>query len=144
MTEIELTALLFNLHDLGITGIKIRYQGENGFSEIDWIGYTKTPCRSPRDVIDIVEDWQPEHNLNKLGSPLYIKVESLAFTIHQKMKDWSEDLGGYGDIGICIPSGKYKIYHNIRIMETEQLASSGEVLSIPKEGTELKTLKIKN
>ena len=43
MTEIELTSLLFRLADIGITGVKVRYDGGGDSGSIEWIGYTAKP-----------------------------------------------------------------------------------------------------
>ena len=55
MKEIDLTSLLFRLADVGITGIKVRYDGGGDSGAIEWIGFTKEKCETPEDVNDNVE-----------------------------------------------------------------------------------------
>ena len=44
------------------------------------------------------------------------------------IEDWWNNEGGYGDLCICIPSGKYIINNSIRITETEEFLHEGSLL----------------
>jgi hypothetical protein len=134
MTEVELTSLLFKLADLGITGIKVKYDGAGDSGSIEWIGFTKVPCETPEDVNDIVNDWEIESALTNLGGDLYYQIESFAENkLLDDIEDWWNNEGGYGDLCICVPSGKYIINNHIRVTETEDYFHDGDLFGKTEE-----------
>jgi hypothetical protein len=134
MTENELTGLLLKLADIGITGIKVKYDGAGDSGAIEWIGYTKEPCETPEDVIDRVNDWDNEYTLTNLDVGLYSLVEDFVQSkLLDDIEDWWNNEGGWGDVGICVPSGKYVINNHIRITETEDYFHDGDLLSKTEE-----------
>ena len=133
MTELELTSLLFQLADLGITGIKVKYDGAGDSGAIEWIGYTTKPCETPEDVDDNVDDWAVEWNLAKFDQDAYTAIESFAYDILNNIEDWWNNEGGFGDLCICVPSGKYVINNHVRITETEDYFHDGSLLDEVKE-----------
>lgn len=129
MTELELTSLLFQLADHGITGIKVKYDGGGDSGAIEWIGYTTKPCETPEEVDDNVEDWADNAKLTNLGSELYSQIEHFAEEkILDDIEDWWNNEGGWGDLCICVPSGKYQITNNIRITDHETYNHEGSIL----------------
>lgn len=129
MTELELTSLLFQLADHGVTGIKVKYDGGGDSGAIEWIGYTTKPCETPEDVDDRVEDWADDSRLSNLGSDVYSQVEDFAQSkILDDIEDWWNNEGGWGDLCICVPSGKYIINNHIRITESEDYFHDGSLL----------------
>ena len=128
MTELELTSLLFQLADLGVTGIKVKYDGAGDSGAIEWMGYTKEPCETPEDVDDRVEDWADASNLSVFDLGLYNQFESFAYDILNDIEDWWNNEGGWGDLCICVPSGKYIINNHVRITETEDYFHDGSLL----------------
>ena len=129
MTELELTSLLFKLADLGITGIKVHYDGGGDSGAIEQIGYTTEKCDTPRDVDDEIDVWDNDMSLAALDSGLYSLVEEFADnTILNDIEDWWNNDGGFGDLCICIPSGKYIINSSIRITESEDFLHEGSLL----------------
>ena len=134
MTEVELTSLLFKLADLGITGIKVKYDGAGDSGSIEWIGFTKVPCETPEDVNDIVNDWEIESALTNLGGDLYYQIERFAENkLLDDIEDWWNNEGGYGDLCICVPSGKYIINNHIRVTQTEDYFHDGDLFSKTEE-----------
>lgn len=134
MTENELTGLLLQLADLGVTGVKVKYDGGGDSGAIEWIGYTKEPCVTPEDVNDNVDDWKNESNLANLDSALYSEIESFAEgTLLDDIEDWWNNEGGWGELCICVPSGKYIINNHIRITETEDYFHDGNLLEKAEE-----------
>jgi len=129
MTEVELTSLLFKLADLGITGVKVKYDGGGDSGAIEWIGITKESCETPEDVCDRVNDWETESNLANVDGGLYNQIESFADEILSDIEDWWNNEGGWGDLCICIPSGKYVINNHVRITETEDFFHDGDLFS---------------
>jgi hypothetical protein len=134
MTEVELTSLLFKLADLGITGVKVKYDGGGDSGAIEWIGVTREHCETPEDVNDKVEDWETESNLASIDGNLYYQIESFADEkLLNDIEDWWNNEGGFGDLCICVPSGKYIINNHVRITETEDFFHDGDLLSKTEE-----------
>jgi hypothetical protein len=134
MTELELTSLLFKLADLGITGVKVKYDGGGDSGAIEWIGYTSKPCETPEDINDIVNDWDNEYTLTNLDGDLYYQIESFVDEkLLNDIEDWWNNEGGFGDLCICVPSGKYIINNHVRITETEDYFHDGDLFSKTEE-----------
>jgi hypothetical protein len=130
MTENEMTGLLLKLADMGITGIKVHYDGGGDSGAIESIGYTKVKCDTPEDVYDEVDTWEHDTNLANLDSSAYTIIEDFAQEqILNDIEDWWNNEGGYGDLSICVPSGKYIIDNHIRITETEDYNYKGSLLN---------------
>jgi hypothetical protein len=129
MTENEMTGLLFKLADLGVTGIKVHYDGGGDSGAVEWIGYTREKCDSPEDINDYIDNWDNDTNLAELDSSAYSLIEDFAHSkLLDDIEDWWNNEGGFGDLCICIPSGKYIINNSIRITETEDYTHEGELL----------------
>jgi hypothetical protein len=134
MTENEMTSLLFKLADLGITGVKVKYDGGGDSGSIEWIGYTTEKCNTPEDVNDNVNDWETDSNLAELDSSAYSLIESFAENkLLDDIEDWWNNEGGFGNLCICVPSGKYIINNHIRITETEDYFHDGDLFSKTEE-----------
>jgi len=130
MTENEMTGLLLKLADLGITGVKVHYDGGGDSGAIEWIGYTKEPCTTPEDVNDGIDDWDNDTNLAQLDSSAYSLIENFAEEkLLTDIEDWWENEGGFGNLCICVPSGKYMVNNSIRITETENYTHEGSLLN---------------
>ena len=129
MTENELTGLLLKLADLGVTGIKVKYDGGGDSGAIEWIGYTKEPCETPEDVNDNVNDWENDWLLAKISADDHNTIEEFAQDkLLDEIEDWWNNEGGFGELCICIPSGKYIINNHVRITETEDYFHDGNLL----------------
>jgi len=134
MTEVELTSLLFKLADLGVTGVKIKYDGGGDSGAIEWIGYTTEKCDTPEDVNDNIDDWETESALTNLDSDLYYQIESFAENrLLDDIEDWWNNEGGFGNLCICVPSGKYIINNHIRVTQTEDYFHDGDLFSKTEE-----------
>ena len=128
MTEIEMTSLLFKLADLGITGIKVQYDGGGDSGAIEWIGYTNEPCASPEDVFDNINAWDNDSALE--DKELYDLIEDFAQSkILDEIEDWWNDEGGFGNLCILVPSGDYSINNHIRITETVDYHHEGNLIN---------------
>ena len=128
MTEIEMTSLLLQLADLGVTGIKIHYDGSGDSGSVVCIAYTKEKCETPSDMNYIVDVWDGDQSLAQLDQNLYKEFENYAYKLLEGVEDWYNNEGGFGDICIMIPSGKYEIHNNVRIIDTEFYLHEGELL----------------
>jgi hypothetical protein len=134
MTENELTGLLLKMADLGITGVKIKYDGAGDSGAIEWIGYTTQPCETPEDVDDRIDNWLGESDLSTFDSDLYYEIEHFAESkLLDDIEDWWNNDGGFGDLCISIPSGKYIINNHIRITDTEDYFHDGSILDKAEE-----------
>jgi len=134
MTEVELTSLLFRLADIGITGVKVRYDGGGDSGSVEWIGYTAKPCETPEDVNDDIGDWEDAANLaNIVEGKDYSLVEDFAYKILDDIEDWWNNEGGFGSFCFLVPSGKYIINNSIRITDTEEYFHDGDLLDKTKE-----------
>jgi hypothetical protein len=129
MTENELTGLLLKMADLGITGIKVLYDGAGDSGVIEWIGYTKKPCATPEDINDDIDSWSNDANLANIDQDSYGQIEVFAQDkLLDEIEDWWNNEGGFGELCICIPSGKYIINNHVRITETEDYFHDGNLL----------------
>ena len=129
MTENEMTGLLLKLADLGVTGIKVKYDGGGDSGAIEWIGYTKEKCDTPQDVNDNIDDWDNDSNLAELDSSVYSLIEDFAQEkLLNDIEDWWNNEGGFGELCICVPSGKYMISNNIRVIESENYQHDGSLI----------------
>ena len=129
MTENEMTGLLFKLADLGITGVKVKYDGGGDSGAIEWIGYTTEKCDTPEDVNDNVEDWDNDSNLAQLDSAAYSLIEDFASEkILDDIEDWWNNDGGYGYLCIKVPSGEYKVFNMINVMNIEEFEHEGGLI----------------
>jgi hypothetical protein len=129
MTEIEMTGLLLKLADIGITGIKVHYDGGGDSGAIEDISYTTEPCETPDDVDEKVEiGWGSENNLADLDQEAYAAIEKFAYKILDDIEDWWNNEGGFGDLSLCVPSGKYMIDNHVRYYSTEDYQHEGSLI----------------
>lgn len=135
MTENDMTGLLLQLADRGVTGIRVHYAGGGDSGAIEDINYT-TETLSDADEIsfDFIsqlsiygQDASP--NLKDLDSGIYYDIEDFANDrILNNIEDWWNNDGGYGVLCILVPSGKYKIENTIYITSTEEYYHEGSLI----------------
>ncbi len=129
MTEIDMTGLLLKLANLGITGIKVHYEGGGDSGAIEDISYTTEPCETPDDVDEHAESWDPEFRLADLISTEdYKLIEDFAYELLNDIEDWYNNEGGFGDMSICVPSGQYIIDNHVRYYQTEDYQHEGNLI----------------
>jgi hypothetical protein len=134
MTENEMTSLLLELADLGITGIKIYYEGGGDSGSIESMTYTTERAADYTDkemfeVIEDIEAFNSENDLTILNTTLSRKLEEFAHAkILDDIEDWWNNEGGFGELCICIPSGKYIINSNVRIIDYEEFYHEGSLI----------------
>jgi len=134
MTENNMTGLLLQLADRGVTGVKVNYEGSGDSGAIENVVYTAEKLsENEEDAFDTLFDinvWgQDSLDLKDLDS-------GLAYAIHDfveekllnDIEDWWNNDGGYGTVCILIPSGKYKIVNDIRITEIETYYHDGSLI----------------
>jgi hypothetical protein len=134
MNEINMMATLVKLADLGVTGIKVNYEGSDDSGAIDSVIYTtEKMSEDEEDAFSDINDlnvWgQDVRHLCTLDSGL---ESDIIHFVEEKLlndiEDWWNNEGGYGSVCILIPSGKYKITNDIRIVETETYYHEGSLI----------------
>ena len=136
MTENDLTGLLLQLADLGVTGIKVYYEGGGDSGAIEDIVYTTTDLskHDQEDAFDFImgletygKDKAPM--LVELASDLNDDISNFAEEmILNDIEDWWNNEGGYGILAISIPSGKYKVQNTIHITTSEEYLHEGDLI----------------
>ena len=125
MTENNMTGLLLQMADLGITGIYIYYSGGGDSGAIEYIEYTTEPVNDFNEI-----NYQKKQNLRDVGRDIYQNIEDFASEkILSDIEDWWNDDGGFGDMYIKIPSGEYQIHNNINYTRTESFGHSGNLIN---------------
>lgn len=136
MTEKEMTSLLIKLADLGVTGVKVQYEGGGDSGGIENVVYTTEMIskEDPEAAFDEINDlgiWGS--NVLRLvdldgeiTSDIEMFVENKLITT---IEDWWNDDGGYGSVCIIVPSGKYKIFNDIRVTQIETYIHEGELIN---------------
>jgi hypothetical protein len=134
MNETMMTSLLIQLADLGVTGIKIKYEGSGDSGCIEDVLYTTDKLsENEEDAFDAVKSLEPwakdVKDLKKLHSGLASDIENFAEEkILNDVEDWWNNEGGYGEMCILVPSGKYQVENNIRITTIEDYIHEGSLI----------------
>jgi len=130
MTENDMTGLLLQLADLGVTGIKIIYSGGGDSGAIDDIIYTTEKVTNFEDLEYLDQYSENVLNLRDLSTSFYSDIEDFATEkLLDNIEDWWNNEGGYGTVLIAIPSGNYKINNNIYISNTEEFTHNGNLIN---------------
>jgi hypothetical protein len=130
MTENDITGLLLQLADLGVTGIKIIYSGGGDSGAIDDIIYTTEKVTNFEDLEYLDQYSENVLNLRDLSTSFYSDIEDFATSkLLDNIEDWWNNEGGYGTVLIAIPSGNYKINNNIYFTETETYNHNGNLIN---------------
>jgi hypothetical protein len=125
MTEQELMQTLIQLADLGVTGIRINYEGGGDSGCIEDMMYTEEKDVSIEDVQNL--SWDSK-NLNNLSSELASNIENFAHAqILDDIEDWWNNEGGSGTLAILVPSGEYNVQNNIRVINYEEYFHEGNL-----------------
>ena len=125
MTEQELTQTLIQLADLGVTGIRINYEGGGDSGCIEDIMYTDKEGVSLVEVQNL--PWGSK-NLKELNNELAINIENFTTdTILDTIEDWWNNEGGSGTLAILVPSGEYNVENNIRRIDYDEFFHEGNL-----------------
>ena len=125
MTEQELTQTLIQLADLGVTGIRINYEGGGDSGCIEDIYYTDKEGISIGEVQSLPWD---SKNLKDLNNELANNIENFATDkILDDIEDWWNNDGGNGTMSILVPSGEYYVENNIRVIDYEEFIHEGNL-----------------
>lgn len=131
-----MTSLLIKLADLGVTGIKVQYEGGGDSDGIENVVYTTEtlPKEDPEAAFDEINDldiWGSNGSRlvdldGEITSDIEMFVENKLIS---NIEDWWTNEGGYGSVCIIVPSGKYKIFNDIRITQIESYIHEGELIN---------------
>ena len=134
MTENNMTGLLLQLADRGVTGIKVQYEGSGDSGAIENVVYTTEKMSEDEeaafDDINNLGVWgQDVKHLTDLDSGISSDIQHFVEeALLNDIEDWWNNDGGYGAVSIIIPSGKYKIYNDIRITHIESYYHEGSLV----------------
>lgn len=134
MNETMMTSLLIQLADLGVTGIKIKYEGSGDSGCIEEVLYTIDKLSENEedafDAVNELEPWDPAiRHLDILHSGLCSDIQNFAEEkILNDVEDWWNNEGGYGHMCILIPSGKYWIQNNVRTTHVDDYYHTGGLI----------------
>jgi len=131
MTENEMTGLLLQLADLGVTGIKIFYSGSGDSGDIDDVVYTTTKEVTFYDIMNL-SNYGQEDTLYLQNLDGELRDDLIDFAnekILNDLEDWWNNDGGYGTMIIKIPSGQYEINNIIYVTDTEEFGHDGDLIS---------------
>jgi hypothetical protein len=134
MKEMDMIGTLVKLADLGVTGIKVTYEGSGDSGAIENVVYTAEKLKeNEEDAFEDLNDldvWGTDIlNLSTLDSGL---ESDIAHFVEEQLlndiEDWWNNDGGYGTVCILVPSGKYKIVNDIRVTEVETFYHEGTLI----------------
>ena len=130
MTENDMTGLLLQLADLGVTGIKVIYSGGGDSGAIDDIIYTTKEIGDLEDINYLQNFGNEVLVLKDLDSALNADIENFAEEkILSDIEDWWNNDGGYGVMLIAVPSGNYQINNTIYFTNTEEYNHDGNLIN---------------
>lgn len=134
MKEMDMIGTLVRLADLGVTGIKVQYEGSGDSGAIENVVYTmEKMAEDEEDAFDEINDiyvWnQDVLHLQDLDSGLSSDIANFVEEqLLNDIEDWWNNDGGSGAVCILVPSGKYKIYNDIRITHIESYFHEGSLI----------------
>ena len=131
MTEKEIMSMMYQFHDLGITGINIYYEGGGDDGYVDSISTTTKILEKfdNESAFGKILQCDYDEQLKKKHDALIDQLEEFATDcVLDDIEDWWNNDGGYGNLCILIPSGEYKIYNSIRYTNVEIYHQQGELL----------------
>jgi hypothetical protein len=133
MTENDMTSLLLQLADRGVTGIRVYYSGGGDSGAIEDINYTtETLDKDEETALEYISELSAYNtaHLSDLDSGIHSDIENFANEkILGDLEDWWNNDGGYGIMAILVPSGKYKIENTIYITQTEDYVHEGSLIN---------------
>ena len=134
MKEMDMIGTLVKLADLGVTGIKVQYEGSGDSGAIENVVYTTEKMDEDEeaafdDINDIYVWNQDVSHLQELDSGLSSDIANFVEEqLLNDIEDWWNNDGGYGAVCILVPSGKYKIFNDIRITQVESYFHEGSLI----------------
>lgn len=120
-----LEGVLMELFTRGITALHIYYEGSGDSGCINYIEYSKDNTQKCEDAEDYAHklEWHGAYTTDTLfpnRSHEYQIIAQLAEDhVLDHQEDWWNNEGGFGDMYIEVPSGKFVIENNVRIVSLD-------------------------
>ncbi len=133
MNEINMMGTLVKLADLGVTGIKVQYEGSGDSGAIENVVYTTEKMDQDEeaafDDINDIEVWgQDVSHLQELDSGLSSDIANFVEEqLLQDVENWWNDEGGYGAVCILVPSGAFTLLFDLTIPQAALSADGTSV-----------------
>ena len=130
-TEKQFMELMLNLSTRGIKAINVYYEGSGDSGAIDSVTATIDESKAQSWIED------PENAYHYSNDGDIVPLTELEHQIIQDMSyeyilnnigDWYNNDGGFGNITIEVPSGKYNCSNNMRITQVETESVEGNFL----------------
>lgn len=121
----QLESVLMELGIRGITALHIYYEGSGDSGSIDYIQYSTDSTKDCEDAEDYYQklEWHGGYRDGDLFKPDSHEYQIIAELAHDhvldQQEDWWNNEGGFGDMYIEVPSGKFVIENNIRIVSID-------------------------
>jgi len=133
----EIKEAIKELHKLGVTGVRIFFEGGGDSGAIEEMYYSTDRFE---DADDVRNEFHSVHTnrLSSLSKDLEKAVEDWAYAELNKIEDWWNNDGGNGDMYIHIPSGEFVIDVSIRYTEYNEYSHEGKALDTELTEDELK------
>jgi hypothetical protein len=133
----EIKEAIKELHKLGVTGVRIFFEGGGDSGAIEEMCYSVESFENAEDVRNDFHD-KSSQRLSLLSKDLEKAVEDWAYDKLNKIEDWWNDDGGRGDMYMHIPSGEFVIDVSIRYTEYAEYSHEGEAFDTELTEDELK------
>jgi hypothetical protein len=133
----EIKEAIKELHKLGVTGVRIFFEGGGDSGAIEEMYYSVDRFE---DADDVRNEFHSVHTnrLSSLSKDLETVIENFAYDQLNNIEDWWNNDGGNGDMYIHIPSGEFVIDVSIRYTEYNEYSHNGKALDIELTEDELK------
>lgn len=124
MTEAELTANLFKLADMGITGLEANYDVSEGTTNLSSIFYTTGVVPETKRPLFVAAVRMLDADMNELFRE-YI-IDNI---IKTHFDGFNQPDGCSGDIYMWVPSGKYELLHRKRVITYKIAHYNGDLIN---------------
>lgn len=112
MTELELTANLFKLADMGITGLEANYEiGEDDYISLGHVYYTTDIVKETKRPLFVSAVKMLDTDMNDL-----FREHIINNVIKTHIFEFNGSNGSSGDIYMFAPSGYYEVIHRKNVV----------------------------
>lgn len=124
MTELELTANLFKLADMGITGLDVSYAvSDENYIDLDDVYYTTDIIKESKRPLFGAAIQMLDEDMNDL-----FKEHIMNNIMKTHILEFGDFDGSSGDIYMWVPSGKYELVHRKKILTHKVSHHNGNLI----------------
>lgn len=124
MTELELTANLFKLADMGITGLDVSYVVEkDNYIDLDDVYYTTGIIKESKRPLFAAAIQMLDEDMNDL-----FREHIMNNIMKTHIVGFHNPDGCSGDIYMWVPSGKYELVHRKKILTHKVSHHNGDLI----------------